>query len=951
MKHCVHLLWIILLLLPTAPSPVLANQRPHFVDLSEAANADLEDDGLRDNGQGGWTDEGINDMYLYPPLPLGENVYNGFPFRVIDPADNDGRSVLILRGRERCQDRPMEAEVELRGVTGRYAFFMQHAAADVGGPLNYRVATYTVRYADGTRVEIPIRSGLEIQQWWLSRSKNDLREGLRWPVHYGQNVYTQKWNAKIGVWATRWENPHPDRPIAALRFRSEGKDVPIIFAVTISDTDFRPTQQEPELPAIPEGYFERKIIQENEHLYRAMVEEGHVEGIRRLEVIRPDLLAVTVDGGLTRSGIRDFRAEDYQKPEEFAVASETDQTYADGVHPARVGRFSYERWNGQIGIFPGNTLYWHTYYLYLPKPLERGHDYTVTVRDMDPQFGTVADLHYDDRRSVSRAIKVNQVAYSPLARRRYAYLGWWAEDAGAVDYSDLKRFRVVDEETGEAALEGSISLRESGDQLSGEDVYEMDISALGPGRYHVHVPGFARSDSFRVGGEAMQELHFHTMRAFFHQRCGQELRPPWTWVERGPCHLWCWESGYLVGNEDYEPKPGEEKRRFVGGYHDAADFDCFTYHLKATAQTLAAFEQFPDAFTDGDLSIPESGNGIPDVLDEAVWALSFYHDNQRPDGGVPLGRGNDCDAFAQQTGGRRPPFGVLPVRPGSCTEYAATAAHLARLIEPFAPDRAAEYLDSARRAYLWAAEHLEPAEGGNLRAWAAAELFRATGEEQYHEDFLRLFRAGALQVGHPVHSQHAGVFLTPYILCERPGVDEQVQTELLRRLRAKADALGERAEWTAYRMSHGGRGAFLGAGTGNGGGFYADACLRAYWLTGEQEYLDTACLNADFQLGCNPLSKTFITSMGARPPRRPMINRQLIRQGRPYDPYSAVKGLTVYGLAAKFGDRGYPSPLPAWRRWPDLWGAGAMISSEFTIHQTIGPSAMLYASLLGMENQ
>ncbi|MGD2175890.1 MAG: hypothetical protein PVJ27_10845, partial [Candidatus Brocadiaceae bacterium] len=172
-----------------------------------------------------------------------------------------------------------------------------------------------------------------------------------------------------------------------------------------------------------------------------------------------------------------------------------------------------------------------------------------------------------------------------------------------------------------------------------------------------------------------------------------------------------------------------------------------------------------------------------------------------------------------------------------------------------------------------------------------------------------------------------------------------------RRLLAKADALCEGAEKVAYRMSHGGRDAFLGAGTGNGGGYYADALLRSYWLTGAQKYLDYACLNADFQLGCNPLSKSFVTGMGARPPRRPMISRQLFRPGRPYDPYSAVKGFTVYGLAAKFGNRAHPAPLPPWRRWPDLWGAGAMISSEFTIHQTIGPSAMLHAALYALEKE
>ncbi len=474
----------------------------------------------------------------------------------------------------------------------------------------------------------------------------------------------------------------------------------------------------------------------------------------------------------------------------------------------------------------------------------------------------------------------------------------------------------------------------------------MSLAELGPGRYHIRIPGLGRSSAFSVGGDAMRELHFHTMRAFFHQRCGQELREPWTWVTREPCHVWCWESGFLL-TEDYEPKPGEKKRAFRGGYHDAADFDHFTYHLKATAQALSTYEQFPEAFGDGDLNLPESGNGIPDVLDEAHWALFFYRDHQRADGGVPLGRGNGCDAFDQQAGGKRTPFGVLPVRNTSCTEFAAVAAQYARAIEPFDAERAASYLDAARRAYRWAQEHPDDSRGApRLAAWAAAELYRASGEDQYNEDFKQLHRAGALRARHPILSQHAGVYWWPYIVCEREGADKEVQAELRRMLIEKADALVESLERPAYRMSHGGE-TYLGWGSGNGGGYYADALLRAHWLTGEQKYLDAACLNADFQLGCNPLSKSFITSMGARYPVRPEISHFLYEGPGPSG--RTVKGITVYGLSEQVEFDWYPRPVPAWRKWRDLWGAGSETCSEFTIAQTIGPSAMLYGSLYAME--
>lgn len=933
-----------LLLTVARPSVAGAEEVPFFVDLRETANAGLEDDGIADNGAGGWTDEGINDMFLWPPLPLGENEYNGYPFHVIDPESNEGRSVLVLRGRDRCQDKPVEATVSVPEVKGRFVYFLQNAAGSVAGqPEAYTVATYTISYADGSQVEVPMRDGIEIRQWWTSDG-NDHHDEIRRPAHVGKNLYTEKWRQMIGLWATRWANPHPDKPITAIQFSSHELAVPILFAVTISDQDYAQKRREPEpVGPIPKDYFIRKMAQEERGLFQAMIDVGHVQGIRSIELIRNDVLAVTVDAALTQRAFYDTDADRYQTPDSFTVTSPTDPDYAQGQRPAKVGRLSYERWNGDVGRYPGCVLYWHEYYLTLPTPMKPGHRYDVKLPAIPERFRSSASLGYDDAMTHTKVIKVNQVGYSPLATRRYAYLGWWAGDAGAVDYSQLSDFTVVDESNNQEVLEGKITPRQLGDPLSGEDVYEMDLSALKPGQYHVRVRSLGRSDSFAVGQQTPKQLYYHAMRGFFHQRCGQEFKEPWTWVTKAPCHVWCWESGYLVENPRYQPKPDEEKRSFVGGYHDAADFDHFTYHLRATAQVLTMYERTPDAFTDDELNLPESGNGIPDVLDEARWGLFWYRDHQQPDGGVPLGRGNDSDAFAQQTGGQRTPFGILPVKNAACTEFAAVAAQYARVIERFDADEAKSYLDAAERAFAWAEAHPDKdEEAQRLRAWAAAELFCATGKQAYHDVFKQLVNDGVLDVKEKILDQHLPVFMSSYVHSEREDVDREIQERLRRMLIEKADALVESLERPAYRMSHGGE-TFLGWGTGNGGGHYADPLLRAYWLTGGQKYLDAASLNADFQLGCNPLAKTFVTGLGARPPVRPEISGFLY-EGPGYSGRT-VEGITVYGLAGDVAHNWHPAELPKWRKWRDLWSSGAEISSEFTIPQTIGPSAMLYGTL------
>ncbi len=392
-----------------------------------------------------------------------------------------------------------------------------------------------------------------------------------------------------------------------------------------------------------------------------------------VEILRADIVEVTLDGAIigdhTEAEGESGRklgglASDLQKPEAFVISSETAPGFADGVRPEKVFRDAYEVFNakdskGNWALVVG-TLYRNDYYLNLPLPLVPGHTYTVKVEGGvdEPRAKREMEFAYDDS-TTSKAIKVNTLGYSAQSGRRYGYLGWWQGDGLAVDYSGLKNFEVVNEADEKVAMEGELKLRAKDDELSGENVYEMDLSALKAGKYHVRIPGFARSDSFTVGGENLFETHYHTMRAFFHQRCGQDLGPPYTAATKEACHTHIFENGeFDKGTEKLglqesrvkEPEklgPRGEVREIVGGYHDAADFDTFTYHLPATGLTLIAYETNPAAFPDKQLNIPESGNGISDLLDEARWGLEFYLENQLPSGAVPLGRANLADALAQ----------------------------------------------------------------------------------------------------------------------------------------------------------------------------------------------------------------------------------------------------------------------------------------------------------------
>jgi hypothetical protein len=70
-----------------------------------------------------------------------------------------------------------------------------------------------------------------------------------------------------------------------------------------------------------------------------------------------------------------------------------------------------------------------------------------------------------------------------------------------------------------------------------------------------------------------------------------------------------------------------------GGHHDAGDYNPRS-HLDVAQTLMDAYEMAPRKFYDGQLNIPEKNNGVPDILDEAHWALRLWLDLQDQDGGV-----------------------------------------------------------------------------------------------------------------------------------------------------------------------------------------------------------------------------------------------------------------------------------------------------------------------------
>ena len=214
------LLGFVAIWLRAAASARAADAGFQILDLKPIVNMDWRDEVWGD-GKGGWTDQGDNDMRQ---IRIGKRDLLGIPCDLIDPATNGGKAVLTL-GSKKFPAGPLSAAVRFGGKA-RSLYFL-HAAAWSSG----QMATYVVRYADGSAAEIPIRDKEEIMNWWWPAHGAKYRAAIHVP-----NAQTDD----VGLVLFGWDNPHPEKVIRDIELRSLNADgVVVVAAITASDKPVR----------------------------------------------------------------------------------------------------------------------------------------------------------------------------------------------------------------------------------------------------------------------------------------------------------------------------------------------------------------------------------------------------------------------------------------------------------------------------------------------------------------------------------------------------------------------------------------------------------------------------------------------------------------------------------------------------------------------------------------
>ncbi len=473
-------------------------------------------------------------------------------------------------------------------------------------------------------------------------------------------------------------------------------------------------------------------------------------------------------------------------------------------------------------------------------------------------------------------VRVDQEGYAPADAK------WVAVGIGAVD------FEVVRTADDQAVFSGTLALRRAADPASGDDVYEGDFSAVtAPGRYLVRVAGVGDSPPFWIQPGVYDDLYRKLLKGLDYQRCGTAMTPEvggaWT---HDPCH----DHGASIASYDWASTGGAPAgyRNTVGGWHDAGDYGKYsTNNAYTVGILLQAYELDPTRYAYDDCGIPESGNGVPDLLDEARWSLRWMLSMQDPDGGV-----RHREAAATYVGDYVPEDDpaaryYTSVSSDATAVQAAAMALAARVYAPVDAAFAAACGASAASAWAWLVTHPSRVPAGGFqnlyghtgatyvgssdlshRLWAAAEIFRLTGDTAARDWFDAHWGEGKTFNGVWYPDGWGELTnLAAFTYRDAPGATASIVSGNW--WSVENSTLSSAAGWNA-RAGQDGYGCM--ARTDDYYWGFTGVLLRYAWTmieadrtSGNPAYLEAAREQLHYILGRNPLGKVYLTGIGTNP--------------------------------------------------------------------------------------
>ncbi len=355
-------------------------------------------------------------------------------------------------------------------------------------------------------------------------------------------------------------------------------------------------------------------------------------------------------------------------------------------------------------------------------------------------------------KDAEKAQKIEAVPVPP--RMNTSQIGYKTEDKKTVTIASEKinTFYVINAETGEEVYQGKyndpIDSKATGNILRQGDFSEVKTK----GRYYIQ-SGDYKTYEFTIDDDVYKDPYKDVVKMLYLQRCGCEVTKEIAGdFAHGPCHT---QVAKVFGTD--------EEKDVSGGWHDAGDYGRYVVAgAKTIEDLLIAYENGEEA---DDYGIPESGNGVPDLLDEARYELEWMLKMQdEKSGGVyhkVTGLGFPDTVLAVD---ETQELYLAPISYAATGDFVAVMSDASRLYEKYDKDFAAKCLAAAEKAWTYIDDgKLEKHRGytnpkeivtgeysdgkiSDEQFWGAVSLYRATKDEKYKKA-VRDFYKENLQMG------------------------------------------------------------------------------------------------------------------------------------------------------------------------------------------------------------
>jgi endoglucanase len=321
---------------------------------------------------------------------------------------------------------------------------------------------------------------------------------------------------------------------------------------------------------------------------------------------------------------------------------------------------------------------------------------------------------------------------------------------------------------GRVVARGKTSTANS-DPSSGDRLQQIDFSAViatGDG-FTIRVDSHT-SHTFSISRTVFHAPLYDALKYFYHNRSGIAIETQFTgggFTSFAPDSKWARAAGHINHGKnrgDYKVPCWTGTCQYAldvpKGWYDAGDHGKYVVNGGISVWTLLNMYErgiywgTTTRLADGQLNIPESANGVPDLLDEVRWELEFMLAMQVPADTVKAGMVHHKIHDVAWTGLPMAPDqdpqtrALVPPSTAATLNLAATAAQAARIWKSLDPAFSARCLHAAESA--WKAAALNPSDlyrggfdtGGGAYDddkvnddfyWAAVELFLTTNDSLY----------------------------------------------------------------------------------------------------------------------------------------------------------------------------------------------------------------------------